>query len=169
MAKDRVYCYDGGVEGRDEFFDEAVDPEILLRVPAKAEFGDSGAAGEESADGRGVHQRIHFSVSHPPHAFQHGWSGKGVKCGMFGVSLRNLLGETRFEFLERSDMEVEFRMEEEFVDDGQQDVGLTALAVAHHEDSLALGHDERDDVRGSRDSASGENEKKKEKAKDRDK
>lgn len=70
-----------------------------------------------------------------------------MKSGMFGVSLRNLLGETRFKFLERGDMKVEFRMEEEFVDDGQQDVGLTALAVAHQEDFLALGHDERDDVR----------------------
>lgn len=86
-----------------------------------------------------------------------------MKGGMFGVSLRNLLGETRFKFLEGGDMKVEFRMEEEFVDDGQQDVGLTALAVAHQEDFLALGHDERDDGRGSTDSGSGENEKKKEK------
>jgi len=70
-----------------------------------------------------------------------------MKSGMFGVSFRDLVGETRFEFLERGNMEVEFGTEKKLVDNGQQDVGLTALAVAHQEEFLALGHDEREDVR----------------------
>lgn len=63
-----------------------------------------------------------------------------MESSMLGVDLGHLLIEAGSEILEGSNMDVEFRMQKKLVDDSEHDISLTALAVSHQEDFLALRH-----------------------------